>query len=299
VGQVAVVLPVRNASRLLPECLATVVPQADAAGAEVIVVDDGSTDDSVSVAERRGTRVIRRSEHQGPYVARNAGWMSTEADVVVFTDARCRARPGWLDRLTAVAASSEVAVAGGDTIVRDGQGLARHYSHWRQHLLTSASMAGHFMPYFPTCNLAVRRVVLQALEGFRPLQSGGDVDFCWRAQVGGFGEARVADDAEMEWEPRDSVRAVVSQWRKYGTNNPLLYASFAGDGCTVPPPPPLLRQALHDARALMVGAVRRHPPGPSIDGMHRLCQLVYWRAYRRSYVALTPAFPAQTPTGGQ
>ena len=70
--QLSVVIPCYNGARFLPETLASIAAQT-LAPAEVVVVDDGSTDDSVAVATRWGARVVRTGGQEGPSAARNAG----------------------------------------------------------------------------------------------------------------------------------------------------------------------------------------------------------------------------------
>jgi len=82
-AQLAVVVPAYNAGR----SIAAAVSSAFAVGAgEVIVVDDGSTDDTAAIAERAGAKVIRQS-NQGASVARRAGLAAAAAPYIVMLDA--------------------------------------------------------------------------------------------------------------------------------------------------------------------------------------------------------------------
>lgn len=85
--QVSVVVPVYEGERFLEEALRSVVDQ-DPAPAEVIVIDDGSTDRSGDIARSFGdpVRVIRQ-ENAGPAAARNRGIAATTGDLVSFLDA--------------------------------------------------------------------------------------------------------------------------------------------------------------------------------------------------------------------
>lgn len=84
---VSVVIPCYNASPFLRETLDSVLAQTYPA-AEVLVIDDGSTDDSAAIAESYGppVRVIRQ-ENQGESVARNRGIDEAAGDWVAFLDA--------------------------------------------------------------------------------------------------------------------------------------------------------------------------------------------------------------------
>lgn len=85
---VDVVIPVHNMARLLPAAIDSVLRQGDAV-AQVIVVDDASTDDSAAVAERFGApvRLLRRPDSGGAGAARNAGIAAATAPLIGFLDA--------------------------------------------------------------------------------------------------------------------------------------------------------------------------------------------------------------------
>ncbi|GAB4137044.1 MAG: hypothetical protein Kow0040_23410 [Thermogutta sp.] len=84
---VSVVIPAWNAARYLPETLRSVLSQTRPPE-EIIVVDDGSTDDSAVVAERFGPTVrVLRQENRGESVARNRGIEAAHGDWIAFLDA--------------------------------------------------------------------------------------------------------------------------------------------------------------------------------------------------------------------
>ncbi len=86
-GLVSVVIPVFNAERFVAEAIESVLGQ-EGAEVEVVVVDDGSTDGSVAVAERFGDAVrVVRGEHAGIGAARNRGVEGARGEYVAFLDA--------------------------------------------------------------------------------------------------------------------------------------------------------------------------------------------------------------------
>lgn len=84
--QVAVVIPCWNHGQLLAEALTSVGFQT-LRPTQVIVVDDGSTDDSVAVAQAHPGVTLVRQQHAGTAAARNTGLTHAEADAVAFLDA--------------------------------------------------------------------------------------------------------------------------------------------------------------------------------------------------------------------
>jgi glycosyltransferase involved in cell wall biosynthesis len=86
---ISVVIPVHNCARYLGEAIESVLTQGGPADVEVIVVDDGSTDDSAAVARSYGPRVTCHSEPEsrGPGAARNRGVAMARGEFVAFLDA--------------------------------------------------------------------------------------------------------------------------------------------------------------------------------------------------------------------
>jgi glycosyltransferase involved in cell wall biosynthesis len=99
---VSVVVPARNAAATLGDCLLALRAQTYSCERfEVILVDDGSTDTTVSVASRfAGVRVLQIPP-SGPAAARNRGVEVSRGDIVLFTDADCAPDPDWVETMLA------------------------------------------------------------------------------------------------------------------------------------------------------------------------------------------------------
>jgi len=83
--EVAVVIPCHNAAAWIEDALRSVQAQT-APAAEVVVVDDGSSDDSADRVNRMGVRCVQQPR-RGPAAARNRGLAETTAPLVAFLDA--------------------------------------------------------------------------------------------------------------------------------------------------------------------------------------------------------------------
>lgn len=167
---VSLVIPHWNNRRLLERCLASLGDVRAPAGCvvEVIVVDNGSTDDSAEAAERAGARVIRLERNEGVGSALNKGIEASRADYVALLNNDVELAPDWLERLTAaLEAAPEAWFAAGKTVSLsdrsriDGAGdaVCRGGTSWR---------IGHGRPdgplfdrerttYFPSATAALFR----------------------------------------------------------------------------------------------------------------------------------------------
>jgi glycosyltransferase involved in cell wall biosynthesis len=116
---VSVVVPVVDQAVGLAATLEALAGQSlPESSFEVIVVDNGSVDDSLQVAaawsaRHPGARVVSETELRGSYAARNRGIESSSAELLAFTDADCRPDPHWLEAgLAALEESAAEVVAG-------------------------------------------------------------------------------------------------------------------------------------------------------------------------------------------
>ncbi len=85
---ISVVIPNRNGAATIGRCLAAALASRHD-NFEVIVVDDGSEDESVEVIRRFPCRLIRLAQHGGAAKARNTGAQHSRGDVLFFTDSDC------------------------------------------------------------------------------------------------------------------------------------------------------------------------------------------------------------------
>lgn len=116
---VSVVIPTCNRREVLARCLEALAVQTYPRF-EIIVVDDGSTDDTLAMLADfvgRYNHVALRSfcneRHAGANVSRNRGIREARGDIVAFLDSDCIAEPDWLEKLIAEFADPRVAAATG------------------------------------------------------------------------------------------------------------------------------------------------------------------------------------------
>ena len=95
---VSVIIPAYNNQLTIEETLQSVTNQNYQGSLEIIVVDDGSTDQTPEIAQRYASKVIRQS-NKGPGVARNRGAREAIGDILVFTDSDCVLSPQCISEL--------------------------------------------------------------------------------------------------------------------------------------------------------------------------------------------------------
>jgi mycofactocin system glycosyltransferase len=185
VASVAAIIPAHDAERTIATALSGLVGVA-----EVIVVDDGSSDGTGDVAAAAGARVLRNERPTGPSAARNRGIAASTADLVVVLDSDAEPSAGWLAPLLAHLADPTVGGVGPRVVaLDDGSALGAYEA-------TSGSLdLGGWpavvrpdgpVPFVSTTALLLRRSLWEELGGFaEDLRFGEDLDFAWRAAAAG------------------------------------------------------------------------------------------------------------------
>lgn len=228
-ASVEVVIPVLNdrsgVARLIGEL-------GDAVA--VCVVDDGS---EPPLQPASTTRWIRSGCNGGPAAARNLGWRTSEADIVVFVDADVAfGRGPEADGNAGAAASLGQLLAHFDDPgvvavaprIRGAAGPTAAPSQLRRYERANSPLdlgdepglvhPGTRLSYVPGAVLAVRRSALAEVDGFEEtLRFGEDVDLVWRL-VGRGGLVRYEPGVELAHRPRASWRAWVAQRIGYGSS---------------------------------------------------------------------------------
>lgn len=112
----AIIIPAYNAAAFLAEAIDSALAQTHPA-AQVIVVDDGSSDDTAAIAARYDDAlVLLRQKNQGVSAARNHGAAHATAEWLLFLDADDRLRPNALEKLSARAQAADFGVVYGQTL---------------------------------------------------------------------------------------------------------------------------------------------------------------------------------------
>jgi len=210
-----VVLPIFNHARFLPRAVESIFSQNSAA-IELIIVDDGSTDeiDQALSAIASDSRVkILRQENRGLSHALNRGFDEARGDYVTWTSADNRFRPGALDRMSQfLSLNPSIAFVYANVELIRGDDSPHSASGYRVEnqrpgersildLPASADTLLHYNDNFINACFLFRRALRSAVGGFDQSKNGyEDYDFWVRAQL--FGNFAHVDTGEPLYEYR-------------------------------------------------------------------------------------------------
>jgi glycosyltransferase involved in cell wall biosynthesis len=179
---VTFVVPVRNDARSLRRCLQSIVRGAGRTPFELLVLDNGSTDDSATVAHAMGATVLTLPGLKVGEL-RNRGAAAARGGVMAFVDADHELAPGWLD-------------AAVDTLHQPGIGAVGFPYQppdpptWVQRVydgLRRRVPGVHDTAWLGAGNMAVRSRAFVNVGGFdTTLEACEDVDFCQRLTQAGY-----------------------------------------------------------------------------------------------------------------
>jgi mycofactocin system glycosyltransferase len=239
--EVTVVIPVRDDPAGLAATLSSLAatlsslarPARAAPFLDIVVVDDGSVS---PVAAPANVTLVRRKHPGGPGAARNTGWRTTRAGIVVFLDAACEPQEDWLHSLLVHFADREVAAVA-PRIVSSRRPSTRPWLAAYEARHSPLDLGGRAAPvrpgsavtYVPTAALAVRRTALEEAGGFdEGLRFGEDVDLVWRLVKLGW-QVRYEPAVVVTHPARPTASAWARQRLHYGQSAAPLAARHGRD----------------------------------------------------------------------
>jgi hypothetical protein len=221
---ITVVICAYNAAATLDQCLSC-ASALDYPLLDVLVVDDGSTDATASIASHYPRVRLVRIPHAGLSVARNAGLQAATGQLIAYLDSDAYPTPEWPYYLALGLDGPEVGGVGGPNVppvdALPGAHCVAHAPGGPVHVLVSDDRAEHV----PGCNMAFWRDTLLECGGFDPIytSAGDDVDICWRVQERGWDIA--FHPAALVWHHRRAgLLPYLRQQLGYGRSEALVEA---------------------------------------------------------------------------
>jgi len=226
------IIPALNAERWLGEQLNALVSQEMAYAWELILVDNGSSDQTVALFDTftprpSAWRRIDASRCPGQAYARNIGATAAMGEMLVFLDADDVAGPGYLAAMYDSLSRHDLVAARLD---RASLNPGERGADWLGNEDDTGQPYLGFLPAAAGGTLGVRREIFERLGGFdAAFPPAEDIDFCWRAQLGGY-RFVVARDAVLYYRNRDALKAIFHQSMNYGMVHPALYERYREAG---------------------------------------------------------------------
>ena len=212
---VSVIIPVRDDAVRLKTCLQALADQDYPAGRfEVLVIDNGSSDDPAGVAARFPQARFLREPRPAADRARNAGLRAARGPVLAFTDSDCIPRADWIRRgVETLARRPEPGLVAGriEVTARDPAKASLAELHDLV-LAFPQERCVRRSHYGATANVFTRRDVFEAVGPLRE-DYGGDAE--WGERVYRSGRSVVyADDVRVVHPARETVAALVARTRR-------------------------------------------------------------------------------------
>jgi lipopolysaccharide/colanic/teichoic acid biosynthesis glycosyltransferase/GT2 family glycosyltransferase len=164
-AKVSVVIPAYNAAGIITSCIKALQEQKLSLPYEIIVVDDGSSDNTADLAKESGAQVIRHTEKRGAAAARNSGISAAAGDIICFTDADCMPNENWIQQILRPFTNQDIIGTKGAYATKQREIVARfvqiEYEDKYDLLLRQERIN-----FIDTYSAAYRRQVLLANNGF-------------------------------------------------------------------------------------------------------------------------------------
>jgi len=231
-ADVAVVIPCHNAADTIGPQLKALACQQLNGKMQVVVADNGSTDETATVVKRYADEiddliVVDASGLPSAGFARNVGAAAApQVPLLLFTDADDVVAADWVSSMSE--ALRQYDMVGGFT---EGVSLnSPKARRWNEPWGTNGELvvAHGFLPHAIGTNMGIRREVFEAVGGWFdrfPGAAADDVEFSWRVQLLGYslGPAR---GAFVHYRYRESIRGVWTQYGRRGQNATVLKRQY-------------------------------------------------------------------------
>lgn len=219
--KVTVYIPAYNVANFLALAIESILTQLQPPD-EILVIDDGSQDQSVEIASRYPqVTVIRHGTNRGLAAARNTAMRAARNELVASLDADCVADPAWLAELGRSLSEPHIAGIGGKLIegvqhtTSDRWRAVHMPQHWGDLPLRNPA-------FLFGCNNLFRKSAVLSVGGYdeRMRTNGEDTDICARLREKGW-ELLYAPSAQATHKRQDTAASILAtywRWWRFGVN---------------------------------------------------------------------------------
>lgn len=188
---VSVIIPAYNAQKTIKDCLSALSSQIFSGDEyEIIVVDDGSTDNTPEIIKKEfpKVRLISR-KNAGPAVARNHGAKEAKGEIILFTDSDCCPRENWLEEmLKPFKANPEIIGVKGVYMTKQREITAR-FVQLEYEDKYDLMAKDEYIDFIDTYSAGFKREVFLSMNGYDenfPVACSEDAEFSFRLSNKGY-----------------------------------------------------------------------------------------------------------------
>ena len=248
---VSVIIPAYDAARTIEKCLRSLSEQSTAPR-EVIVVDDGSTDDTPAIAARYA-RVVRNERGKGAGGARNTGIRIAQGEFLAFTDADCVPPRDWIERMEAAYKDPNVGAVAGGYLRHEGDSPVGQFAFLE--LRRRRKRETGFVDTAPSNNFSVRAAIARQIGGYPEEFSGASSeDLLFAFHVGRVTRMLWLSDNGVGHHFPSTLMAYLRQQHRFGRDTVVAYWRA----------PALSTVRTHQGRALYTEAILTAALAPAL-----------------------------------
>lgn len=229
IPKISIIVPNYNDASKLSACIQSLLDlNYPKDKVEIIIVDNGSTDNSMQIIKTFPVKLLTEKDVKGSYAARNLGVKNATGEVLAFTDSDCIVDKQWLYNSIKYLTEKDVGGVSGKILSGEPKTLVEEYQLLTKALDQSRYFSHPYYPFAVTANVIYKKSVFDKIGLFETHWiSGGDVDFAWRMQIHAKMKLIYATDCSVYHHHRTSPTGLYLQSKRHIYGACLLNAKYA------------------------------------------------------------------------
>ena len=212
--KITVIIPAYNSGNTILQTINAIKNQENLnEPPEIIVVNDGSTDNTLQVLEKTENIITISQKNSGPATARNTGAKIAKGDILIFTDSDTIPHKDWLYNLSKPFQNQNIAAATGTYSIENKESKLAQLI--QEEIGYKHSKYNDYVAFGGTYNLAIKKEVFDTIGGFNEgykNASGEDVDICYKILKQGYQIRFVKDAIVGHFHPENLYKYLKNQF---------------------------------------------------------------------------------------